>query len=150
VRVQDLGTVLDSLPARTPVAGEINTVRILAGQLVDRDAEGARDRLGDGQRRHCRRSTPTLVARSAWDMPGSPWRWRMTSFITIDKGVLIVLVLLIHTAMMSTLSSRGSSAGDHGSACIGPRETHRCDPGDELPTLLPGRGHVYRSEAREP
>jgi hypothetical protein len=97
VRVQDLGTVLDSLPARTPVAGEINTVRILAGQLVDRDAEGARDRLGDGQRRHCRRSTPTLVARSAWDMPGSPWRWRMTSFITIDKGVLIVLVLLIHT-----------------------------------------------------
>jgi hypothetical protein len=30
-------------------------------------------------------------------MPGSPWRWRMTSFITIDKGVLIVLVLLIHT-----------------------------------------------------
>ncbi len=34
-------------------------------------------------RRICRRSTPTFVARLAWDMPSSLRRWRMTSCISM-------------------------------------------------------------------
>lgn len=92
MRVEDLDAVLPGLPAGPPVAGEVDPLGLVAGQLVDGDAQRPGDGLGDRQRRLrppdsyrriCRRSTPTFAARSAWDMSNSLRRWRMTSFISM-------------------------------------------------------------------
>jgi hypothetical protein len=46
VRVDDLLAVLPRLPGGPPVAGEVDSVALATGQLIDADAEGLCDRLG--------------------------------------------------------------------------------------------------------